>query len=230
MKSKIPFTMLFLLLSGCVCSNAIQAQDSLKVWKMEYTYYIKPKIAGAKADNGFLYESKNKGAVVYYTASKYKVVYNNSLWVTGDLETSRSYTVNKDIAAESLIFMPDEVFAKGKYSYLFAADYTITENTDTVTIAGIPCTKLTAVPQVKQSNISYWVYTTNAYPAIPWYPFTFINNVEGAFLGIERTVKNVKTEGIKLKAVIEINVPANFFDLPEGIKILKLIPPPKISN
>jgi hypothetical protein len=230
MKSNTPFTALFLLLCCCISSNATQAQDSVKVWKMEYTYYIKPKIAGAKADNGFLYESKNKGAVVYYTASKYKVVYNNSLWVTGDLETSRSYTVNKDNAAENLIFMPDEIFAKGKYSYLFAADYTITENTDTVTIAGRPCTKLTAVPSIKQSNIIYWVYTTNACPAIPWYPFAFISNIEGAFLGIERTVKNVKTEGIKLKAVTEINVPANFFDLPEDIKIIKLIPPPKISN
>jgi hypothetical protein len=227
-KMKISLVLFFTLLAATVCTNTLQAQDSVKVWKMEYAYYIKTKLATAKADNGFLYEAKNKGAVLYYTPSKYRVVYNNSLWVIGDLDTNRSYSINKNIAYEGLIFMPDEIFAKGKYSYLFAADYTITETTDTATIANNTCTKVTAVPSIKQSNISYTAYTSNNYPTIPWYPFAFTSDITGAFLSIERTVKNIKTEGIRLKAAAEINVPANFFDLPEGIKVIKMIPPPKL--
>ncbi len=166
--------------------------------------------------------------MLYYTASTYRVVYNNALYIIGDLEANRSYTINNNVAYEGLIFMPDEIFAKGKYSYLFAADYTITQNTDTATIAGNTCNKVTAIPSIKQTNISYLVYTSNAYPAIPWYPFAFTSDITGAFLGIERTVKNVKAEGIRLKAATEINVPANFFNLPEGIKVIKLIAPPKL--
>jgi hypothetical protein len=224
---KIAVVLFFVL---ALCVNTLQAQDSVKVWKMEYTYYIKTKLATAKADNGFLYEAKNRGAVLYYTASKYRVVYNNALCIIGDLDSSRSYSINKNIAYEGLIFMPDEIFTKGEYSYLFAADYIIAETTDTTIIAGNTCTKVTAVPSIKHSAISYTVYTSNNYPTIPWYPFAFTSNINGAFLSIERAVKSVKIEGVKLKAASEINVPTNFFELPKGIKVIKMIAPPKVSN
>lgn len=224
----ISFKFIFTISAVTLFTNAIQAQDSVKVWKMEYTYYIKSKLAGAKADNGFLHEAKNKGVVLYYTSSKYRVVYRNGLYVIGDVKADLSYTITNNVASEGLVFMPDEVFTKAGYSYLFAADYIITENTNTTTIAGNTCSQLTAVPSIKQSNISYTVYTSNSYPAIPWYPFAFTSDMKSAFLSIERTVKNIKTEGIRLKTAAEINVPANFFDLPEGIKVRKMIPPPKL--
>jgi hypothetical protein len=230
MRTKIVFEVFFSILVSNVFMHELHAQDSVKVWKMQFTYYMKSKVSGAKTDDAFLDIAQNKGVVLYYTPQKYKVIFNKNLWEIGDLDANLCYKVRKNIAYEGLIFMPDELIIKGQSLYLFANDYNVAETTDILNIAGVNCTKFTAVPSIKQSKTSAIIYATNLYPPIPWYPFAFTSNMEGAFFCIEKTVQKVKTEGIRLKAVTEINVSKSFFNLPEGIKTIKIIAPPALPR
>jgi hypothetical protein len=229
MKKTIRVNFLFLLLSIILFLNKTQAQDSIVVWKMEYSYYITAQHNNKKVANEFIDIAKNKGVVLYYTPSKYKLIYNKDLIEIGDVEKNKSYRIKKNTAYEGLILMPDEILNKGNYLYLFSDDYLFIEDKERPTIAENICTKIKVNPKFKNSKISYSLFTTNSYPKIPWCPFAFVSEIEGAFLGIERTEKNIKSEGIKLKEVTEVKVPTDFFNIPKGVEIIEMVPPPKLK-
>jgi hypothetical protein len=221
------------LISG---RTAVNAQDSLTVWKIEDQYLYKSSDTLIKQDAKFANIAKYGRATLYYTDSAYRLQYAADHWEIGELRTTRRYSIYDNLAREGLSVaqqMPEfyELSNGESPIILWASDYQVLKAEGNFELMGTGCNKLVFHPQKKLVDAVYEVYASGNIPKIPWHLFTFIDQVPSGFLGLyKKNMANTLFEGIEAKEVKRINVPVDFFSVPKNMKIKRMIAPPKLNR
>jgi len=220
------------LISG---STVLNAQDSLSVWKIEYQYLYKSSDTLIKRDAKFADIAKYGKATLYYTDSAYRLQYAADHWEIGDFSAPHRYSIYDNLAREGLSAaqqMPDlyELSNDEFPIILWANDYKALEAGGNFELLGMTCNKLVFHPQKKLVDAIYEVYVSENIPKTPWYPFTFIDQVPNGFLGLyKKNAANTIFEGMEAKEIKRVNVPFDFFRVPQTMKIKRMIAPPKLN-
>jgi len=233
MNRKHPIILVLWLISG---STALNAQDSLSVWKIEYQYVYKSSDTLIKRDAKFADIAKYGRTTLYYTDSAYRLQYAADHWEIGDFSAPHRYSIYNNLAREGLSAaqqMPEiyELLNDEFPIILWANDYKMLKAEENLEFMGTACNKLVFHTQKKLVDAVYEVYTSDNIPKIPWHPFTFIGQVPSGFLGLyKKNVTNTLFEGIEAKEIKRINVTFDFFSVPQTMKIKRMIAPPKLNR
>lgn len=221
------------LISG---STTLNAQDSLSVLKIEYQYLYKSSDTLVKQDLKFADIATYGKVTLYYTDSTYRLQYTSDHWEIGDFNAPHRYNIYNNLAREGLSAaqqMPD-IYELSNDEFpiiLWANDYKMLKTEGNVELMGKTCNKLVFHPQKKLVDAAYEVYVSDDIPGISWYPYTFMSQLPSGFLALyKKNVANTLLEGIEAKEIKQINVPFDFFKVPETMKIEKMIAPPMLNR
>ena len=229
------FALLFIIL--CSTNLILNAQDSLSVTKIEYEYINDSPDNLYKPGQQFIDIAKYGGVTLFYIDSIYRIQYSAGKYEIGDLSAPHRYFISGDIAEEGLSSsqqMPDiyNIYNDDFPKFLWAKDYYIQEDEDwNAEIMEMDCKVVVFYPRIEGAQDIYEVYVTENFPKTYWYPYTFMGQLSSGFLGLFRINEKEKyTEGIEACQIEQIKVSAEFFKIPKGMKIEKMISPPKLNN
>jgi|GEM_PF-2264580 len=217
-------------------STALIAQDSISVWKIEYEYKSWSADTLVESDAQFANIAIYGRATLYYADSVYRIRYADDYWEIGDFNASHRYAIYHNIAREGLSIaqqrpelydLPDVEFPM----IVWAKDYDLQGGRAPTDIMGISCDMLVFHPQHEAVDAAYEVYVSGHIPKIPWYPYSFMSRLPTGFLGFYKTnAARSQVEGFEAKEINQVNVPTGFFEVPEGMKIERMVAPPQLND
>ncbi|MEQ7799362.1 hypothetical protein ABDJ41_06070 [Pedobacter sp. ASV1-7] len=217
-------------------SMAINAQDHLSVWKIEYQYISKSSDTLISPDTKMANIAAYGRVTLYYTDSAYRIQYSPDYWEIGDFNAPHRYSIYDNLAREGLSAtqqMPDLYeISDGEFPIiLWANDYKMLKAEGNAKILGKVCNRLVFHPQKKLVDAVYEIYVSDDVPRISWYPYTFISQLPTGFLALyKKNVANTLLEGIEAREIKKVNVPIDFFNVPKTMKIEKMIAPPMLNH